>query len=54
MVYTDRATMTAYGVTGIPQIMLLDKQGRIRKIDLGFSEAKMARFKAEIEALLAE
>lgn len=54
MVYTDRATMTDYGVTGIPQIMLLDKQGRIRKIDLGFSEAKMARFKAEIEALLAE
>lgn len=54
MVYTDRATMNAYGVTGIPQIMLLDKQGRIRKIDLGFSEAKMERFKTEIEALLAE
>ena len=54
MVYTDRATMTAFGVTGIPQIMLLDKQGRIRKIDLGFSEAKMQRFKDEIATLLAE
>ncbi len=54
LVYTDRASMTAYGVTGIPQIMLLDKRGRIRKIDLGFSEAKMERFKAEIETLLAE
>lgn len=54
MVYIDRATMDAYGVTGIPQIMLLDKRGQIRKIDLGFSEAKMARFRTEIESLLAE
>lgn len=54
VVYTDRTTMDAYGVTGIPQIMLLDKRGHIRKIDLGFSEAKMARFRTEIESLLAE
>lgn len=54
MVYTDRDTMKAFGVTGIPQIMVLDKQGRIRKIDLGFSEQKMARFKSEIDALMRE
>lgn len=54
MVYTDRETLAAYGVTGIPQIMLLDKHGRIRKIDLGFSEAKMERFRKEIQTLLAE
>jgi len=54
MVYTDRETLSDYGVTGIPQIMLIDKQGRIRKIDLGFSEAKMSRFRQEIHGLLAE
>ena len=54
MVYTDRATMEAYGVTGIPQLMLIDKQGRIRMIDRGYSEAKAARWRAQLEALLAE
>jgi thiol-disulfide isomerase/thioredoxin len=54
MVYTDRETMAAYGVTGIPQIMLLDRKGRVRKIDLGFSEAKMERFRQEIRELLEE
>lgn len=54
MVYTDRATMDAYGVNGIPQLMLIDKQGRIRMIDRGFSEAKAARWRAQLEALLAE
>lgn len=54
MVYTDRATMDAYGVNGIPQLMLIDKQGRIRMIDRGYSEAKAARWRAQLEALLAE
>jgi peroxiredoxin len=54
MIYTDRATLNAYGVTGIPQMTLIDKQGRIRKIDLGYSEAKMERLRAAILELLRE
>jgi thiol-disulfide isomerase/thioredoxin len=54
MVYTDRATMTAYGVTGIPHLILLDKKGIIRRVDLGFSDAKMGRFKTLLATLLAE
>ncbi len=54
MLYTDRATMDAYGVTGIPQMTLIDKQGRIRKIDLGYSKAKMERLRRAIKELLRE
>jgi thiol-disulfide isomerase/thioredoxin len=54
MIYTDRATLNAYGVTGIPQMTVIDKRGRIRKIDLGYSEAKMARLRAVIVDLLQE
>jgi thiol-disulfide isomerase/thioredoxin len=54
MVYTDSKTFAAYGVNGIPQLTLLDKQGRIRKIDRGFSVEKMDRMRETIVSLLAE
>jgi len=54
MVYTDAKTFNAYGVTGIPQLTLVDKQGNIRKIDLGFSLEKMDRMRETIVSLLAE
>ena len=54
MVYTDAKTFAAYGVNGIPQLTLLDRQGRIRKIDRGFSVEKMDRMRETILALLNE
>ena len=54
MVYTDARTFSAYGVTGIPQLTLVDKQGKIRRIDLGFSVEKMDRMRETIVSLLAE
>jgi thiol-disulfide isomerase/thioredoxin len=45
---------TAYRVGGIPQIHLIDKQGRIRLIMVGYDDANEARLAAMIEALLKE
>ena len=47
MVYTDPKTFAAYGVNGIPQLTLVDKQGRIRKIYRGFSIQLEHMLKAE-------
>jgi len=44
----------SYKVGGIPQIQLIDKQGRIRLIMVGFDEANEAKMAALIEKLLKE
>lgn len=54
MVYVERGTFRDYGVTGIPQFMVIDKEGIIRAIDTGYSEAKFSRLKNTILELLAE
>jgi thiol-disulfide isomerase/thioredoxin len=54
MVYTDAKGFAAYGVTGIPQLTLVDKRGNIRRIDLGFSVEKMDRMRDTILSLLGE
>jgi thiol-disulfide isomerase/thioredoxin len=45
---------TAYKVGGIPQIQIIDKQGRIRLIMVGYDDANEAGLAAFIEKLLAE
>lgn len=54
MVYVERDTFRDYGVTGIPQFMVIDKKGVIRAIDTGYSAAKFSRLKNTIAELLAE
>ena len=44
----------AYKVGGIPQIQLIDKQGRIRLIMVGYDDANEKGLSAFIEKLLAE
>ncbi|TVR51195.1 MAG: TlpA family protein disulfide reductase [Puniceicoccaceae bacterium] len=52
MVYTERESLRAYGVTGIPQFMVIDQQGIIRTLDTGYSEDKMDRLREVIVGLL--
>lgn len=52
MVYAQASTFKAYGVAGIPQVVMIDRQGKVRTIDLGFSDAKFARFRRDVEAAL--
>jgi thiol-disulfide isomerase/thioredoxin len=53
-VYRRNPNDGAYLVGGIPQIHLIDRQGRIRLIMVGYDEANEARLAAILEGLLAE
>ena len=44
----------AYKVSGIPQIQIIDKRGRIRLIMIGYDEANEERLAGLVERLLAE
>ena len=44
----------AYKVGGIPQIHLIDRQGRIRLIMVGYDDVNEPRLATMIEALLKE
>ena len=50
----DQMNETAYKVSGIPQIQLIDRKGRIRLIMIGYDEANEPKLAAEIAKLLAE
>jgi hypothetical protein len=43
-----------YAVEGIPQVVLIDKQGKIRQIKVGYSEGSAKQIEDMIEKLLAE
>jgi thiol-disulfide isomerase/thioredoxin len=53
-VYAPDKNLAAYKVGGIPQIHLLDRQGRIRLIMVGYDEANEPRLATMIEELLRE
>lgn len=42
----------AYGVSGLPHMVLVDKQGRVAYIHVGYSEESLPRFVYEINSLL--
>ena len=52
MVYVERPGLALYGVSGIPQFLLLDRQGNLQRLDAGASDGKFARMRAKIEELL--
>lgn len=45
---------TAYRVSGIPQIQLVDRQGRIRLIMVGYDDANEEKLGGLIERMLKE
>ncbi len=53
-VFKRNANDEAYRVGGIPQIQLIDRQGRIRLIMVGYDEANELKLAKIIEGLLAE
>jgi thiol-disulfide isomerase/thioredoxin len=54
VVYGDRTNFEAYGVTGIPHVTVLDRDGKIEKIKIGYSKATFEAFRAEIEKMLGK
>lgn len=54
VVYGERSNFDAYGVTGIPHVTVIDRQGNVRKIKVGYSKESFKEFKELVEKLLAE
>jgi peroxiredoxin len=52
--FTDRAPFDAYGVTGIPHLVVIDRTGKVREIKIGYSKETYGKFRAGLEKLLAE
>lgn len=53
VVFTDPEAYEAYGVTGIPTVVVVDADGVVRQYKIGFSADAFAAFKEEIMQLLA-
>lgn len=52
VVYIPKEDFTKYAVTGIPHVAVIDKQGKVHKIKIGYSASTFAAFRAEVEKLL--
>lgn len=54
VVYGPRTNFEAYGVTGIPHVAVIDRDGKVHKIKVGYSAESFKAFRAEIEKLVAQ
>ncbi len=52
MVFSDRANFEAYGVQGIPQYVVIDRQGKVHSITVGYNEALHAQLRKNVETAL--
>lgn len=43
-----------YGVSGIPHVVVVDRDGKVRKIEIGFSPELFAKFRKEVEEILKQ
>jgi peroxiredoxin len=50
----DNDIAKAYGVTGIPKTIFIDKKGNVRKTQVGFAPELEAQFDALVDSLLSE
>lgn len=50
----NKEVARAYGVQAIPHIFIIDKKGKIRKTQLGFSPGLEAEFETLIDSLIKE
>lgn len=53
VVYGERSNFDAYAVTGIPHVTVLDREGKVHKIKIGYSPALFKSFREDIEKLIA-
>lgn len=54
VVYGERTNFEAYGVTGIPHVAVIGRDGNIHKIKVGYSKDSFAEFRKEIEKLVGK
>lgn len=49
----DNAVSESFGVSGIPHTAIIDKDGKVRQVHVGFAPGNEKKLKAELEALIA-
>ncbi|MBV6458798.1 MAG: Thiol-disulfide oxidoreductase ResA [Fimbriimonadaceae bacterium] len=54
VIYTDKAPYDSYGVTGIPHVAVIGRDGKVKHVKIGYSPDGMAEFKALVGKLLEE
>jgi peroxiredoxin len=47
-------TTRSYGVSSLPTLVVIDKRGVVRDVDVGYDSSRDARLEATIRALLSE
>lgn len=47
-------TTRSYGVASLPTMVIIDKRGVVRDVDIGFDDSRTGRFESTIRALLVE
>lgn len=54
VVYSNQNAFTAYGVSGIPTVVVIGRDGKVYDLKVGYSEASFAEFRTKLEKLLNE
>jgi len=54
VVYSDNSAFEAYGVSGIPTVVVIGRDGKVHELKVGYSAASFAEFRAKVEKLLAQ
>lgn len=52
MVFGDKSNFSAYGVSGIPQYVVIDRDGKVASITIGYNEPLHAALRASVEKAL--
>ncbi|MBS1723150.1 MAG: TlpA family protein disulfide reductase [Armatimonadetes bacterium] len=52
VVYGDRSNFEAYGISGIPTTILIDRNGVVHEVHVGYSPESFKAFRAEVEKLV--
>jgi hypothetical protein len=54
VVFGTRENFTAYGVTAIPHVVVIGRDGVVRRLEIGYSPETFAKFRKAVEDLLAQ
>jgi len=54
VVFGERSNLESYGVTGIPTVVVVDREGKVHEFKVGYSADSFAAFRAKIEKLLGQ
>ena len=54
MVFADKTNFESYGVGGIPQYVVIDRDGKVSSITVGYNEALHKELRASVEKALSK